>query len=76
MNTTLAAEIAPYLLSMVGFLLVYILYGIKSEIKEIRVFVGSLEGELRGGLAHLDRRLTIVETRCAGEHGHLMVGEH
>lgn len=73
--TASAADILPYLLSVIGFLVVYVLYGIKSEIREVRTSVNALEGELRGGITKLDRRVTVVETRCAGEHGHLMVGE-
>lgn len=75
MSPSLASEIAPYLLSVVGVLLVYVLNGIKTEIKELRVFVASLESELRGGITLLDRRVTVMETKCVAEHGHLMVGE-
>jgi len=64
-----AAEIAPYLMSVIGFLVVFVLYGIKSEIKEVRVSVNALESELRGGISGLDRRMTVVETRCHMEHG-------
>lgn len=75
MNQSLAAEIAPYLLTTIGFLLIYVLNGIKGELKELRMFVSTLENELRGGIAGLDRRLTVMETKCKAEHGHLMVGE-
>jgi len=64
-----AAEIAPYLMSVIGFLVVFVLYGIKSEIKEVRVSVNALESELRSGISGLDRRVTVVETRCRMEHG-------
>lgn len=73
--TSLATEVLPYLLSVIGFLVVYVLYGIKSEIREVRTSVNALEGELRSGIGTLDRRVTVMETRCAGEHGHPMVGE-
>lgn len=69
MAPTIAAEAAPYLVSIIGFLLIYVLYGIKAEIREVRLFVASLEGELRTHISTLDRRITVVETRCASEHG-------
>lgn len=75
MSTTLAAELAPYLLTTIGFLLIYVLNGIKGELKELRMFIATLENELRGGIAGLDRRLTVMETKCKAEHAHLMVGE-
>lgn len=71
----MATEILPYLLSIIGFLVVYVLYGIKGEIREVRTSVNALEGELRSGITKLDRRVTVVETRCAGEHGHYVAGE-
>lgn len=75
MTPSLAADIAPYLLSVTGILLIYILNGIKSEIKEIRVFISTLEGNLRDEMTGLDKRMRSIELRCASEHGHTMVGE-
>ncbi len=59
-----ASEIIPYLLTALGFLAVYVLNGIKTEIKEIKSTVGKLEADMRGGVANLDRRVAVMEERC------------
>ncbi len=59
-----AAEIVPYLLTALGFLAVYVLNGIKAEIKEIKSTIGKLEADMRGGVASLDRRVAVVEAKC------------
>lgn len=51
------------LLSLCGALAVLVLYGIKAEIKEIKISLGSLESDMRNGVSSLDRRVTIMETR-------------
>lgn len=53
------------LLSLCGVLAVIVLNGIKGEIKEIKVSLGSLESDMREGVANLDRRMTRIEERCA-----------
>ena len=63
-----ATEIIPYLLTVMGFLAVYVLNGIKGEIKEVKVTMGKLETDLRGGVANLDRRVAVIESRCSGHH--------
>ncbi len=57
-------EIIPYLLTVLGFLAVYVLNGIKSEIKEVKTTISSLEKDLRGGVSNLDRRLSTLEGKC------------
>lgn len=64
-----AAELIPYLLTALGFLAVYVLNGIKSEIKEIKATIGKLEADMRGGVASLDRRMAVVEERCKMDCG-------
>ena len=66
--TEINAFITPYLIAAVGFLIVYVLSGIKGEIRDVRKAVNCLESDLRGGLSSMDRRLTAVETRCQMEH--------
>jgi uncharacterized protein YoxC len=63
-----ANELIPLLATVVGFLIVYTLNGIKAEIKDIKTTVKALEADMRGGITDLDRRLTAVETRCSLEH--------
>jgi hypothetical protein len=63
------ADILPYLISIIGFLIVYVLYGIKSEIRDVRTSVNSLDAELRGGISSLERRVNFIERRCAAAHG-------
>ncbi len=63
-------ELVPYLLTVLGFLAVYVLNGIKGEIKEVKTTVKALENDLRGGFGSLDRRVTALETRCTMHHEH------
>lgn len=53
------------LLTIVGFLIVYVLNGIKGEIRETKKEVQHLGTELRGVTAELDRRVTKIEVRCS-----------
>ena len=64
-----ANELIPILLTVLGFLAVYVLNGIKGEIKEVKTTIGKIEVDLRGGMASLDRRITTIETRCQFKHG-------
>lgn len=69
-----AAEIIPYLITVIAFFAVYVLNGVNREIKELKTTVHSelkdlnrtvksLETDLRGGYANLDRRVTRIEAR-------------
>lgn len=62
------AEFLPYLTTIIGFLIVYVLNGIKGEIKEVKVSVASLERDLRDGITTLDRRVTKIEAGCQYQH--------
>ena len=64
----MALEIMPYLSTVIGFLVVYVLNGIKSEIKEIKNSVNNLERDVKDDIKTLDHRITTVETRCTYEH--------
>lgn len=61
-------EIFPIMSTLIGFLAVYVLNGIKGEIKEVKTAVQALERDLRGGIGDLDRRITRIESTCAHEH--------
>jgi hypothetical protein len=61
-------DLLNYLMAIIGFLIVYVLNGVKSEIKDIKVSVGKLENDLRGNLTQLDRRMTTLETKCTLFH--------
>lgn len=63
-----AHELMPYLTAVIGFLIVYVLNGIKGEIKEVKTTVKSLEVDMRDGIAGLDRRVSKIETRCDMHH--------
>lgn len=69
----------PYLLAVIGFLIVHVLNGIKSEIGEIKSQISKIEGDLHDrvtaiDLRHqdkeeaLDQRLSRVEARCEVVH--------
>lgn len=66
---TIAAAILPYLATIIGFLIVWILNGIKAEIKEIKTSVNSLEEDIRSQVSGLEHRVTVLETGCAYIHG-------
>lgn len=61
-------QILEVLLGSLGFLIVYTLMGIRSEIRDLSVTMKKLENDLRGQLADLDRRVTRVETNCDARH--------
>lgn len=53
------------LLTVVGFLIVFVLNGIKGEIRDTKRAVQGLEADLRGAISAIDRRVTVIETRCS-----------
>ena len=57
----IAKGILPYLMATIGFLIVYVLNGIKNEIGEVKVSVKGLEVDLRESISSLDRRVTHIE---------------
>lgn len=70
----------PYLLAVIGFLIVHVLNGIKGEINEIKGQLSKIEGDLHSRVTDIDRRhqdkyvdinrrLTNVEARCKVTHG-------
>lgn len=65
-----ATQLLPYLTTIIGFLIVYVLNGIKAEIKDVKNSVINLEADLRGGITQLDRRVTKIEAGCNFMHGH------
>jgi len=64
----IASQLLPYLTTIIGFLIVYVLNGIKAEIKDVKNSVKSLEEDLRGGITQLDRRVTKMEVGCSMFH--------
>lgn len=57
-------EMMPYVAAVLGFLAVYVLNSIKQEMRDIKTSLVSLERDMREGVSSLDRRVTIIETRC------------
>lgn len=62
------ADILPYLMAVIGFLIIYVLNGIKGEIKDVKTVVQGLERDMREGITGLDRRVTAIESRCQAYH--------
>ena len=62
-------EVMPYIASVIGFFAVYVLNGIKDEIKEVKGSLQALERDLREGVASLDRRVSVIEERCNHANG-------
>lgn len=72
-------QFIPYLLTVIGFLIVFVLNGIKGEIKEIKGQLGKIETDLHRRVTVIDtrhqevqvdfeRRLSHVEARCSIKH--------
>lgn len=57
-------DVSQYFVPIIGFLLAYMLKGIKDEIKEVRSTVQDLEKNLRDGISDIDRRVVKIETGC------------
>lgn len=68
-------NLTQILLAVIGFLIVYVLNGIKGEIVDIKKTINVLETDLRGGMSGLDRRVTVMETRCTVNHGNQTTNE-
>lgn len=63
-------SVMPYVAAILGFLAVYVLNNIKQEMRDIKNSLTSLEKDMRDGVSNLDRRVTIMETRCSSNHNH------
>ena len=68
-------ELMPYVAAIIGFLAVYVLNSIKQEMRDIKQSLNSLETDMRSGVSVLDRRVTIIETRCSSNHFHREDGQ-
>jgi hypothetical protein len=62
---TVAVSILPYLTTVIGFLIVWVLNGIKAEIRDVKTTVSGLREEL----IKLDHRVIKIETGCSYIHG-------
>jgi hypothetical protein len=54
-----AVNVTNVLLATIGFLIVYTLNGIKSEIKEVRDSMNTLSLKI----SHIDTRVTVLESK-------------
>lgn len=59
-----ASEVIPFLITILAFLSVYVLNGIKGEITEVKERIKSFEIDLRAGVTSLDRRISRLEGKC------------
>lgn len=58
----------PYLATVIGFLIVWVLNEIKSEIREVKTTVKSLEKDLSSKHNDLQERVTKLEAGCEYMH--------
>jgi len=69
----------PYLLGIIGFLIVHVLNGIKSEISSIKTQISKIEGDLHGRVTDIEhrqqdqindvrQRVATIEARCEEHH--------
>lgn len=63
-----AAQLIPYFATVIGFLIVWILNGIKTEIREVKTSVHLLESDLRNSYNDLSSRVTRIESDYAHFH--------
>lgn len=56
------------LLSIIGFLIVYVLNGIKTEIKDIKSSVDKLEDSFDKSVKDLETRVVKLESACTHYH--------
>ena len=79
MGVEMQIDIMPIMTTVIGFLIVYVLNGIKGEIKEIKGKLDKIEGDLHERindndrrhttmLVDVERRLSTIEGRCKAEH--------
>lgn len=79
MNETYVLAAIGVVLSVIGFLSVQLLNGIRADIAEIKSYLFKIEGDLHqrvnevdrrhsDSISDMDRRVTKVEARCAVVH--------
>ncbi len=61
-------SLIPYLATVIGFLIVWVLNEIKGEIKEVKDTVKSLERDLGTKHSDLETRVTKLEAGCDYMH--------
>lgn len=77
---TVALFVLGAMLTIIGWLIVYVLNSIKTEIRDIKEQLGKIETDLHGRITTIDirhgdrigdveQRLAVVEARCEIKHG-------
>jgi hypothetical protein len=61
-------ELIPYLATVIGFLIVWVLNEIKAEIREVKTTVKSLEKDLGTKHSDLEARVIKLESGCEFMH--------
>ncbi len=61
-------QVFPYLMSGIGFLVVYVLMGIKNEVSELKTSLGKLEDEVWPRINHLEVTVSKIQTMCHVMH--------
>lgn len=62
-------NITQLLLTIIGFLIVYVLNGIKSEIKDVKQTVKDLEQTFQQNITSLENRVTVIEVKLENKNG-------
>jgi hypothetical protein len=65
---TIAASLVATLFGLLVTILGWLGNKIYSKLDEVADTMHSIEGDLRGKIGDLDRRVTVVETRCTARH--------
>jgi len=64
----IAAALVPYFATVIGFLIVWVLTGIRSEMKELKNSVESIRTELGNKHNDLESRVVRLEAGCEYMH--------
>ncbi len=64
----IAAALIPYFATVIGFLIVWVLTGIRTEMKELKNSVESIRTELGNKHNDLESRVVRLETGCEFMH--------
>ena len=65
----IALHVLPYFTTAIGFMIVFVLNGIKTEITEVKTSVKALEEDFRETIKDHDHRITVIESGCHYIHG-------
>lgn len=61
-------NVTSYLLAIIGFLIVFVLNGIKKDISDMKTSLHDISSALWSEVSEMKQRIVIIETRCNLHH--------